>query len=244
MSIRVVVNGANGKMGQVSIAAIDAATDLELVAKTNKGDDLAQVIGDIRADVVVDFTEPACVYHNTLLIIDAGACPVIGTTGLSWDEINQLQARAKMKDVGGVIAPNFSISAILMMRYARDASRYLPDVEIIETHHPQKKDAPSGTAKKTAEMIASVRPCDVSDEVHCYHGVPIHSVRLTGCFAHQAVVFGNQGETLTIRHDAMSRESMMPGLISACRAVVSLDELYYGLESILELSKDVALPHA
>lgn len=243
MNIRVVINGANGKMGQVSVAAIDAATDLELVGKTNKGDDLAQVIADTRADVVVDFTEPACVYHNTLLIIDAGACPVIGTTGLSLDEIIQLQSRAKAKNVGGVIAPNFSISAILMMRYARDAARYLPDVEIIETHHPQKKDAPSGTAKKTAEMIASVRPSDVNDESHYYHGVPIHSVRLTGCFAHQTVVFGNQGETLTIRHDAMSRESMMPGLIIACRTAVNSRELYYGLESVLQLSKDVASSH-
>lgn len=220
MSIKVIVSGARGKMGVVTVNAIEAAKDLELVAQTDMQDDLANAIKSNRADVVVDFTLPDCVFKNTQTIIEQNARPVIGTTGLMPDQIEALQKQCEKHHVGGIIAPNFSLGAVLMMRYAADAAKYLSNAEIIEMHHAQKVDAPSGTAKKTAEMMQK-------------ENIPIHSVRLPGLFAHQAVIFGGDGETLTIRHDGMDRNAMMPGVLLACRKVMELDRLVYGLENIL-----------
>lgn len=240
MTIKVIVNGAKGKMGQVTVVAVTAEPKLELVAALDQQDDLAKAIKEHHANVVIDFTIPSTVYNNTKTIIQYGAHPVIGTTGLTLDQIHELQQLSAKKSLGGIIAPNFSLGAILMMRYAEDAARYFPDVEIIEMHHEKKVDAPSGTAAKTAEMIATTRSAKhvlSSDSNRArgdhHQGVPIHSVRLPGLFAHQCVLFGGVGETLTIRHDAMNRDAMMPGVILSCQKVMELDCLVYGLENIL-----------
>lgn len=241
MTIKVIVNGANGKMGQVTVDAVSAAPDLELVAALDHQDNLAKAIEQHSAQVVIDFTVPTTVYNNTKTIILCGAHPVIGTTGLTLDQIHELQKLSAEKALGGIIAPNFSLGAILMMRYAQDAARYFPDVEIIEMHHEKKIDAPSGTAAKTAEMIATTRnPKHTVSSDHQrargdqHQGVTIHSVRLPGLFAHQCVLFGGIGETLTIRHDGMNRNAMMPGVILSCRKVMELNHLVYGLENILD----------
>lgn len=241
MAINVIINGANGRMGQVTQTAIAQENDLQLVACTNHGDNLANTITQTNADVVVDFTLPDCVYDNAKIIIDAGARPVIGTSGLTLEQVNSLKQHCADKNRGGIIAPNFSLGAILMMKYAQDAARYLPNVEIVEMHHQHKVDAPSGTAAKTAQMIADTQansaptqsPKDPARGDH-HHGVPIHSVRLPGYFAHQAVIFGGDGETLTIRHDGMDRTSIMPGVMLACRKVMALDHLVYGLDELLD----------
>jgi len=239
MSIKVIVNGVNGKMGVVTKAAIENEPNLTLIAGTDESDDLAAKIKETKADVVVDFTVPQSIYNTTQSIIAAGVRPVIGTTGLSMEQVKSLQQACKDKKLGGIIAPNFSIGAILMMRYAKDAARYFPEVEIIEMHHQQKIDAPSGTAIKTAQMIRESQP-DKSNERHkdrargdSEHGLSIHSVRLPGLFSTQSVIFGGEGELLTIRHDGLDRKSIMPGVILACHKVMELDHLVYGLEHIL-----------
>lgn len=229
MTIRVIINGANGKMGQVTASSIANESDLLLVAELSRQDDLASSIIKHKADVVIDFTVPQSVFSNAQAIIANKARPVIGTTGLSVEQIDILKKQCQQQSLGGIIAPNFSLGAILMMKYAQDAAKYFEAVEIIEMHHPQKIDAPSGTAKKTAEMIAEVR--EMRGKLH--QDVPIHSVRLPGLFAHQVVMFGGKGETLTIRHDATDRAAMMPGVFLACRKVMEMDYLVYGLENIL-----------
>lgn len=226
MAIRVIVNGAAGKMGQVTVASIEKEADLQLVAQTGHGSNLAETIKKTAAQVVVDFTVPACVFENAQTILSAGARPVIGTTGLKVEQIEILRNHCRAESMGCIIAPNFSLGAILMMKYAQEAAKYFPNVEIIEMHHAQKIDAPSGTAIKTAEgMVQSRGELDKK--------IPIHSIRLPGLFAHQAVIFGGLGETLTIRHDAIDRSSMMPGVFLACRKVMGLHELVYGMESLL-----------
>lgn len=243
--INVIINGANGKMGRTTVAAIANEEGLQLVATTSHEDDLSVAIKKHRADVVVDFTTPRCVFENTQIIIDAGARPIIGTTGLSPDQIKILSQHCDEKKIGCVIAPNFSIGAILMMKYAQDAARYFPDVEIIEYHHPKKLDAPSGTAKKTAELIAKNRmqkntSAAVDAELKdCFsrgdntYNIPIHSVRMTGVFANQEVIFGACGETFTLKHDATDRSAMMPGVFLCCRKVMALDRLVYGMDNLL-----------
>ena len=237
--MRVIVNGANGKMGKITVEAVTEASDLELVAAIDQDDDLANAIKTHQANIVIDFTTPKSVYKNTEAIIQAGAHPVIGTSGLTPEEIKQLQHLCLEKQLGGIIAPNFSLGAILMMKYAADAAKYFDDAEIIEMHHPYKLDAPSGTAKKTAEMMAESGNIksknNHSDQARGeqYQGINIHSVRLSGLFAHQAVIFGGDGELLTIRHDGMDRTSIMPGVLLACRKVGELSELVYGLEKLI-----------
>jgi 4-hydroxy-tetrahydrodipicolinate reductase len=240
MSINVIVNGAHGKMGETTQSAIEAAEDLNLVASLGRQDDLANTIKETNADVVIDFTIPKTVYENSLTIINSGARPVIGTTGLSLAQIATLTDECEKNNLGGVIAPNFSLGAILMMRYAQDAAKHLPNAEIIEMHHPAKLDAPSGTAIKTAQMMEqSHKESKITHEDEPkargekFHGTTIHSVRLSGLFAHQMVMFGGHGETLTIRHDATDRNSMMPGVCLACRKVMEIDHLVYGLENFL-----------
>lgn len=243
MSDKVIVNGAHGKMGVQACKTIEEHPDFTLVASLGRNDDLIDVISRTQAKIVIDLTRADCVYENCLTIINQGAHPVIGTSGLLEDQIQTLDQLCKEKNLGGIIVPNFSISAVLMMRFAADAARLLPDVEIIEAHHPQKLDAPSGTAIKTAELIAAAR-CMAKTKLPLkellpgargatHQDVNIHSLRLPGILARQQVIFGNLGETLTITHDTIDRSSFMPGLILACQRVQQLDKLYYGLEHLL-----------
>lgn len=243
-NIRVLVNGAKGRMGQEVVKAVTAASDLELVDQTDLGDDLIARIKASQAQAVVDFTTAAVAFENTRKILEAGVHPVIGTSGLLAEQVAELQQLAEDKGIGGLIAPNFAIGAVLLMKYAQDAAKYLPDVEVIELHHNRKADAPSGTAVKTAQLIAEARqeiPKALVEEKELFegargsevHGVRVHSLRLPGLVAHQEVIFGGIGETLTIRHDSIHRESFMPGVCLACRKVIGTQQLFYGLEHLL-----------
>jgi len=244
MKIGVLVNGAKGKMGSETVRAVLGDPALSLVGQTDLGDDLKVAIRDNGAQVVVDFTHPGSAFSNAEIIITAGASPVIGTTGFTPQQIATLQERCKKMGRGGLIAPNFAIGAVLMMRFAAEAARYLPHVEIIELHHDGKADAPSGTAIKTAEMIGASRPQAPLPKVQSKelspgalgaktYPVPIHSVRLPGHVAHQEVILGGQGESLRIRHDSISRESFMPGVLLSIKKVVQMNHLVYGLENML-----------
>jgi len=237
--IKVLLCGVHGKMGQVTAAALTEAADLELVAGVGSQDDLAAALETHRPDVAIDFTTPAAVYANATTLIAHDVRPVIGATGMSPAEIDVLTQQCAARQLGGIIAPNFSLAAILMMRAARDIAMYLPHCEIIEMHHPFKKDAPSGTARKTAQMMVQANAAvqQSSDDFPARgdftDGVPIHSVRLPGLFAHQMVMFGNDGETLTLRYDGMDRGCCMPGVLLACRQVMTLNKLIYGLEQLI-----------
>ncbi len=241
---RVIVNGANGKMGSLACKTIDDHSAFELVGRLGRQDDLKTAIHTTSAQLVIDLTRADAVYENTLTIIKQGVFGVIGTSGLTETEIKTLSQLCDEKQLGCLIVPNFSISALLMMRFAADAARLLPEVEIIETHHPQKLDAPSGTAIKTAELIAKARR-NPRASLHLkelltgargasHHDVNIHSLRIPGIIACQEVVFGNTGETLSITHNTIDRSSFMPGLILACERVQTLQSLYYGLEPFLD----------
>lgn len=244
MKISVIVNGANGKMGALACKTIQEHPDFLLVASLGRHDQLDEAIADTNASIVVDLTRADCVYENALTIIQNGAHPVIGTSGLIDNQIKILRQLCAEKNLGGIIVPNFSIAAVLMMRFAADAARLLPEVEIIEAHHQQKLDAPSGTAMKTAEMIAAARQGKKNQLMlkellpgargATYHDINIHSLRLPGVLARQQVIFGNMGETLTITHDSIDRSSFMPGLVLACQRVQQLDTLYYGLEHLID----------
>jgi 4-hydroxy-tetrahydrodipicolinate reductase len=243
MRIRVIVNGAEGKMGSLTCVTLQNHHQFDLVARLTKKDDLNDTITQTKAHIVVDLTRADCVYENSLTIIKAGARPVIGTSGLAPTQIDELTALCSMQQLGGVIAPNFSIGAVLMMMFAAKASTYLSEVEIIEAHHQQKLDAPSGTALKTAEMIAASRTqpknkLDLKELVSGSRGgihrdVNIHSIRLPGILAYQEVLFGNLGETLAITHNTLDRQCFMPGIILSCEKVMNLNGLVYGLEHIL-----------
>jgi 4-hydroxy-tetrahydrodipicolinate reductase len=217
--INVAVSGAAGRMGQTVCAAVEAADDMALVGRADLHLDvkLQDVLGD--ADVVVDFTQPDVALYNARLCLEAGVHCVMGTTGADFSELEGV-GRANL-----FVAPNFAIGAVMMMEVSREIARLMPEVEIIELHHDQKKDAPSGTAKRSAELIRAA-----GGNVH----EPIHSVRLPGLVAHQEVIFGGLGETLTIRHDSISRESFMPGVLLAVRKVADLDHSpVIGLEHLL-----------
>lgn len=244
MTIKVLVNGAFGRMGQMVVKTINEHPSLELVGQTGREYDLKKSIHDSGAQVVVDFTSAEAAYTNTAAIIEANAHPVIGTSGLKIEQVKELQQLCAAKKLGGLIAPNFSIGAVLMMKYACEIAKYMPDVEIIELHHEKKTDSPSGTAVRTAEMIAetvaNINPsARKSLEIipggrgANYRGIPIHAVRLPGFLAHQEIIFGAPGETLTLRHDSIDRGCFMPGVALACERVVKLDRLMYGLEEIL-----------
>ena len=225
MTISVIINGAAGRMGEASARAIKADPSLQLTATLGRDDDLAKTLQNHRGSVVVDFTTPTSVYRNIKIIIEAGAHPVIGTTGLNNEQIVLFQNLCQEKKLGGIIAPNFSVAAVLMMKYASDAIRYLPHAEILEMHHQHKLDAPSGTAQKTQDMMQTSNASSI---------IPIHSIRLPGLVAHQEVILGGEGETLHIRHDAIDRNCFMPGVLLACKTVVTMTELVYGLEHILD----------
>jgi 4-hydroxy-tetrahydrodipicolinate reductase len=236
--IRVVVNGAAGRMGALAVAAIRESGDLELAGTCGRGDDLGKAIAEARADVVVEFTRPDCVRANALAIVEAGARPVIGTSGVAGATRGELMRRCEEKKLGGILAPNFAIGAVLMMRLAEIAARHLPALEIVEAHHATKVDAPSGTAIATAERVARVRGPSMSPpggvaRGELKSGVPIHSLRLPGVVAEQKVWFGELGQKLSIEHVTYSREAYMPGVLLACRKVMKLDHFVVGLDEVL-----------
>jgi len=217
--INVAVSGAAGRMGATVCEAVGGADDMALVGRADPRleSSLADVLGD--ADVVVDFSTPESALDNARTCLEAGVHCVMGTTGADFSELEGAG------DANLFVAPNFAIGAVLMMQFAREAARHLPECEVIELHHDKKLDAPSGTAKRTAELIA-----EAGGNVH----EPIHSVRLPGLVAHQEVIFGGVGQTLSIRHDSIARESFMPGVLLAIRTVGSLDRSpVIGLEHLL-----------
>jgi len=244
MTIRVLINGATGRMGQATVKAISANKMFTLVGEINHRHDLTTEIKNTKAQVVVDFTNADVVLKNTQTIIDAGVHPVIGTSGLLAKDVEQFQQQCAERKLGGIIAPNFSLGAVLMMKHAQEIVKYFPHVEIIEMHHDGKLDSPSGTALHTADMLsvtrdASKTPAKKNRETisgargASHHGIPIHAIRLPGLVAHEQIIFGGIGETLTLRHDSIDRQSFMPGVCLACEKVVTLDRLVYGLEYIL-----------
>ncbi|MCV7202068.1 4-hydroxy-tetrahydrodipicolinate reductase [Mycolicibacterium peregrinum] len=245
--MRVGVLGAKGKVGATMVHAVESAADLTFSAGVDVGDSLS-LLTDTKTDVVIDFTHPDVVMDNLKFLIDNGIHAVVGTTGFTWQRIEQVEAWLKAKPESAVlIAPNFAIGAVLSMHFAQQAARYFESVEIIELHHPHKADAPSGTAARTAKLIAEARkgmppnPDATSTGLDGARGadvdgVPVHSVRLAGLVAHQEVLFGTQGETLTIRHDSLDRSSFVPGVLLAVRKVGERPGLTIGIEPLLDLS--------
>jgi 4-hydroxy-tetrahydrodipicolinate reductase len=246
--LRVGVLGARGRMGQQVCAAVDAASDMELVAMVDAGDWLFSV-ADAGAQAIVDFTHPDVVMENIRFAIDQDMHAVVGTTGFDEAKIETVRTWLEAKpELGVLIAPNFAIGAVLSMRFAQLAAPHFESVEVIELHHPNKADAPSGTAALTAELISAARadagmgpvPDATTQEEDgargaSHSGVRVHSVRLTGLVAHQEVLFGTQGETLTIRHDSLDRSSFMPGVLLGLREIGLRPGLTIGLESLLGL---------
>ena len=244
--MRVAVLGSKGKVGATMVHAVQAAEDLTLSAEVDAGDPLS-LLTDNKTEVVIDFTHPDVVMDNLKFLIDNGIHAVVGTTGFTGERLQQVRAWLAAKpDVSALIAPNFAIGAVLSMHFARQAAPFYESVEVIELHHPHKADAPSGTAARTAALIAEARkelppnpdattaslPGARGADVD---GVPVHSVRLAGLVAHQEVLFGTAGETLTIRHDSMDRTSFVPGVLLAVRRVAEHPGLTVGIESLLDL---------
>jgi 4-hydroxy-tetrahydrodipicolinate reductase len=244
--MRVAVLGSKGKVGATMVQAVQAAEDLTLSAEVDAGDPLS-LLTDNKTEVVIDFTHPDVVMDNLKFLIDNGIHAVVGTTGFTDERLQQVRAWLAAKpDVSALIAPNFAIGAVLSMHFARQAAPFYESVEVIELHHPHKADAPSGTAARTAALIAEARkelppnpdattaslPGARGADVD---GVPVHSVRLAGLVAHQEVLFGTEGETLTIRHDSMDRTSFVPGVLLAVRRVAEHPGLTVGIESLLNL---------
>ena len=244
--MRVAVLGSKGKVGATMVQAVQAAEDLTLSAEVDAGDPLS-LLTDNKTEVVIDFTHPDVVMDNLKFLIDKGIHAVVGTTGFTDERLQQVRAwLAAEPDVSALIAPNFAIGAVLSMHFARQAAPFYESVEVIELHHPHKADAPSGTAARTAALIAEARkelppnpdattaslPGARGADVD---GVPVHSVRLAGLVAHQEVLFGTAGETLTIRHDSMDRTSFVPGVLLAVRRVAEHPGLTVGIESLLNL---------
>ena len=249
--ITVAVSGALGRMGREVVAAVQAQPDLRLVAEVDKDDSLADALSRTKPVALIDFSVPEAVMGNIEAALAACVVPIVGTTGLSPDDVAHVRELCRRHGCGALIAPNFAIGAVLMMQFARLAAKHMPDAEIIEMHHEKKLDAPSGTAAKTAEMIAEGRadalptalPSDAFEKIPGARGgkgvgdVPVHSVRLPGFVASQMVIFGGLGQTLTLRHDSIDRKSFMPGVILAVRHAPALaangGELVYGLENFL-----------
>lgn len=263
--IKVIVTGALGKMGIETTRAVCTDNQLDLVGLVDvraRGEklsdiaglrektevtienDLEKVIQEVRPDAMVDFTNPQAVFANARTALNNKITTIIGTTGLNDVELKQLEKLAVDNQVGVAVIPNFAVGAVLMMKFAREASRYFPDVEIIELHHNQKLDAPSGTAIKTAELISQGRaliPARNTREYEKISGarggevnqIRIHSVRLPGLVAHQEVIFGGMGQGLTIRHDSYDRSGFMPGVLLVIKKMVETRGLVYGLENLL-----------
>ena len=264
--IRVMVNGAGGKMGREVVKAVHADSELIMIGgidPSKEGEDVGTVAGikplhitmaetidevlsDNKPDVIVDFTNPAVIFENAKKILSAGVHIVIGTTGLTEEQRNELNEIGLKHNANCLVAPNFSLGAVMMMKVAAELAPYFPDVEIIELHHNHKYDAPSGTSILTAKLINDAKEAanvtgseDLTRESlpgargAKVDNVTIHSVRLPGYVAHQQVLFGGYDETLTIRHDSLSRLSFMPGVVLACKKIASKPGLTYGLEHYL-----------
>ncbi|WP_017728005.1 4-hydroxy-tetrahydrodipicolinate reductase [Halalkalibacterium ligniniphilum] len=264
-TIRVAIAGPRGKMGREAVKMVEEAANFQLMAvvdSKNEGKKVRDIDGLPASDapiytsleecltahdvdVLVDLTAPAFGKKHMEIAFAHGVRPVVGTTGFTEADIEELRKTAEEKGIGAIIAPNFAIGAILMMKFAQVAAKYLPDVEIIEMHHDRKLDAPSGTAIKTAQLIREVREAkeqghpDEREELQGARGanldgMHIHSVRLPGLVAHQEVLFGGVGQTLKIRHDSIDRTSFMPGVKLSIETVMGIDTLVYGLENIIE----------
>ncbi len=247
-TIRVGVLGARGKVGSEVCRAVDSAPDTELVAAVDAGDDVEELVRS-GAQVVVDFTHPGVVMDSLRFCIEHGIHAVVGTTGFDQGRLDQLgEWLADAPGVGVLVAPNFSIGAILMMRFAARAAPFFESVEVVELHHPDKADAPSGTARRTAELIAAARreagsapmPDATSTGLEGargadVEGVRVHGLRVRGLVAHQEVVLGAAGETLTIRHDSLDRVSFTPGVLAGVRGIAERPGLTVGLDSFLDL---------
>lgn len=243
--LRVIVNGARGKMGRTIVEALKHTDDILCVGETGRNDDLASAIRKGGAQIVLDVTHPSAALRNAIAILESGAHALIGTTGIGPEKHPELDALARARDRAVLIAPSFSIAAILMMKFAAEAARYFPNLEIVEYHHDTKVDAPSGTALRTAEFINE--RCGVTEPPHVESEGPhadvsrgarignirIHAVRLPGFVASQEVLLGGPGETLRIRHDPIDRQSYVPGVLHALRTISRHRGLVYGLENLL-----------
>lgn len=261
--MKIIVAGPRGKMGREALQMISKTNNFQLVAcidRKHDGQNISKILSmpdldapiytdpktcleQVDADVLLDLTVPQVGYLHTKLALQNQIRAVVGTTGFTFEQIDELSELAEQQKIGAIIAPNFAIGAILMMKFSQIAAKYFPDVEIIEKHHDQKIDAPSGTAVKTAEMIQQQRQSKVQGHQDEYEtiegargadmdGMRIHSVRLPGLVAHQEVIFGNVGETLTIKHDSLNRQSFMTGVKLAIEQVRNLERLIYGLENL------------
>jgi 4-hydroxy-tetrahydrodipicolinate reductase len=247
--VRVAVIGASGRMGSEACAAVEAADDMELVARIGSGDAVDDVLADSGAEVAVELTRPAAVMANVDACVRRGVHVVVGTSGLDSERLQTVRGwLADAPAVGVLVAANFSVGAVLLMRFAQQAARFYESVEIVELHHPGKADAPSGTARRTAELVAGARrdagvaPApDATTEALAgargatVDGVPVHAVRLRGVVASQEVLLGSAGELLTLRHDSFDRASFMPGVLLGVRRVRETPGLTVGLEHFLDL---------
>ncbi|SER43681.1 4-hydroxy-tetrahydrodipicolinate reductase [Salipaludibacillus aurantiacus] len=263
--INIVIAGPRGNMGREAVKMVERETEFKLQAvvdRRNNGlnmkdvegmeeldvpifEDMSECFQQVACDVLVDLTSPETGKKHMLTAFDYGVRPVVGTTGFTDDDIKELSEIAKEKELGALIAPNFAIGAVLLMKFSQMAAKYLSDIEIIEQHHDRKLDAPSGTAVKTAQMISDVREPkkqghpDEKEQLSGargaeYEGMRIHSVRLPGLVAHQEVIFGGEGQSLKLRHDSFNRASFMPGVKLACETVMNLSGLVYGLDQIVD----------
>jgi 4-hydroxy-tetrahydrodipicolinate reductase len=243
--MRVGVLGAKGKVGSTMVGAVQAAEDLTLSAEVDAGDPLS-LLTDGNTEVVIDFTHPDVVMDNLKFVLDNGIHAVVGTTGFTAERLERVQSWLADKSIGVLIAPNFAIGAVLSMHFAKQAAPFFDSAEVIELHHPHKADAPSGTAARTAKLIAEARkglppnPDATSTSLPGargadVEGIPVHSVRLAGLIAHQEVLFGTEGETLTIRHDSLERTSFVPGVLLAVRRIREHPGLTVGIEPLLDL---------
>jgi len=264
-NVKIVIAGPRGRMGREAVQLVLDTENYELAAvvdRKHEGMKLGEIDGfpqceapvytdfekclqEIEPDVLIDLTTPEVGMFHTKTALKYKVRPVVGTTGFSKDDLSELERMCTEQETGCIIAPNFAVGAVLMMKFSQMAARYFSDVEIIELHHDQKLDAPSGTAVKTAQMIAEVRETKIQghkDEKETikgargadYDGMHIHSVRLPGLIAHQQVMFGAEGQTLTIRHDSYNRSSFMSGVKLAVDTVMKMDSFVYGLENIIE----------
>jgi 4-hydroxy-tetrahydrodipicolinate reductase len=246
-AIRVAVAGYRGKVGSLLVAAFQAEPGIDYVGGVGTGDDLAAFLKEKRPQALVDFTQPSVALHNALVAVAAGAAPVVGTSGIPVDGVDKLEVACKAKGVGGIVAPNFAIGAVLMMHLAEIAAPHFDAAEIVEMHHAAKLDAPSGTALSTAKRLASRRAGKPFTHKKAEKetlagtrggeegGVGVHSIRLPGFVADQEVIFGLAGQTLTIAHRTTSREAYVPGVLLAIRRVTSEPHFYRGLDELLGL---------
>lgn len=247
--IKVAVCGANGKMGQEVVKAVTSAEDMKLVAKIDivngEYDSIESAHNNVSIDVLVDFTQPKSIYENAKYCLNNNINIVVGTTGLSDEQLKELENLSNQNKTACFVAPNFSTGAVLMMMFAKTAAKYFDNAEIIELHHNQKKDAPSGTAVKTAAMMAennenfATNNCAETETVegargaNSYKNIHIHSVRMPGYMASQEVLFGANGQILSIRHDSTNRECYMPGVLLSIRYVMDKGGFVYGLDNIM-----------